>query len=63
VAKPKKNTRRAAPTSVQENGFSSLVAKGEYGPTNSGDSLWKVAKKVNQHNDVSIEQIFHHWAN
>lgn len=57
VAKPKKHTRRAAPTPVQENGFSSLVVKGEYGPTNRGDSLWKVAKKVNQHNDVSIEQM------
>ena len=57
VVKPKKTTRRAAPARVQENDFSSLAVKGEYGPTNRNDTLWNVAKKVNRHNDISIEQM------
>lgn len=29
----------------------------QYGPTNSRDSLWKIAKKTNTYNDVSLEQM------
>ncbi|RLA17428.1 MAG: fimbrial protein FimV [Gammaproteobacteria bacterium] len=42
---------------VVQNDFSSLAVEGEYGPTNRSDSLWKVAEKVNTHNDVSVEQM------
>lgn len=37
--------------------FNALVVNGKYGPTSRNDSLWKVAEKVNQHSDVSIEQV------
>ena len=59
AVKPKKNIKRSAPPAPanKQNYFSSLVVKGEYGPTKRNDSLWKVAKKVNRHNDVSIEQM------
>ncbi len=40
-----------------ENNYSNLAAKGEYGPTNRNDSLWKVAEKVNKYSDVSVEQM------
>lgn len=55
VATPKKVVKRSAPR-VQNN-FSSLAVKGEYGPINRNDSLWKIAKKVNKHSDVSVEQM------
>jgi pilus assembly protein FimV len=42
---------------VVQNDLSSLAVEGEYGPTNRSDSLWKVAEKVNKHNDVSVEQM------
>ena len=40
-----------------QNNLSNSVAEGEYGPTSRNDSLWKVAEKVNQHSDVSVEQM------
>lgn len=57
VATPKKVVKRFAPAPRVQNDFSSLAVKGEYGPTNRNDSLWKVAKKVNKHSDVSVEQM------
>ena len=55
--KPQKSITRTVPAATKQNDFSSLAVAGEYGPTNRNDSLWKVAKKVNQYNDVSIEQM------
>jgi len=40
-----------------QNNLSNLVADGEYGPTSRNDSLWKVAEKVNEHSDISVEQM------
>ena len=59
VATPKKVVKRSGPAPAPrvQNDFSSLAVKGEYGPTNRNDSLWKVAKKVNKHSDVSVEQM------
>ncbi|WP_428354132.1 FimV/HubP family polar landmark protein [Methyloprofundus sp.] len=45
------------PVAQIQNNFSSLAIPGEYGPTNRNDSLWKVAEKVNQHADISVEQM------
>ncbi|MCK5869543.1 fimbrial protein FimV [Methylococcaceae bacterium CS1] len=52
-----KSISRQVPDTAQQNDFSSLAVEGEYGPTNRNDSLWKVAKKVNQHNDITVEQM------
>jgi len=61
VLKQKKSTRYIAPTAVpapvKKNDFSSLAVEGEFGPTSRNDTLWKVAARVNQHNDVSVEQM------
>jgi pilus assembly protein FimV len=34
-----------------------VESNADYGPTNRSDSLWKVAKRTNAYNDVSIEQM------
>ncbi len=34
-----------------------VESSAEYGPTRRSDSLWKVAKRTNAYNDVSIEQM------
>ena len=54
---PPKSIKYAVPEPVRPNDFSSLAVKGEYGPTNRNDSLWKVAEKVNQYADVSVQQM------
>lgn len=55
--KSKKSLSQAIQASVSAPDFSSLAVEGQYGPTNRNDSLWKVAEKLNTHNDVSIEQM------
>ncbi len=46
VKKPKRHVQRY-----------SAISNGQYGPTNRRDYLWKVAKKVNSHSDISVEQM------
>ncbi len=40
-----------------QNNFNGLAVEGQYGPTNSNDTLWKVAEKVNNNSDISVEQM------
>ncbi|WP_158083108.1 FimV/HubP family polar landmark protein [Methyloprofundus sedimenti] len=54
---PQKSSNLAETEPTTQNDFNSLTVKDEYGPTTRNDSLWKVAEKVNQYEDVSVEQM------
>lgn len=54
---PEKSIKRAETEPATQNDFNSLAVKDEYGPTRRNDSLWNVAEKVNQYEDVSVEQM------
>lgn len=62
ISAPKAAINKASP-SAQKNAqdgrvdYSGLAVEGRYGPTKRNDSLWKVAKKINKHSDVSVEQM------
>ncbi len=62
ISAPKAAINKAS-SSTQKNvqdgrvDYSSLAVEGRYGPTKRNDSLWKVAKKINKHSDVSVEQM------
>lgn len=50
VNKPAKKVNRRTNRQKQ-------AVDGQYGPTGRNDYLWKVAKRTNAHNDVSVEQM------
>ncbi len=53
----KQGNTRYRNTAAAQNDLSKMSVDGEYGPTSRNDSLWKVAEKVNNGSDISVEQM------
>jgi len=57
ASKPNKIIAAKTSISLDNKVLTHLVKQGEYGPTQRNDSLWKIAKKINQDKSITVEQM------